>query len=49
MFFTKGNGVHKDYLTSFEQVLREAEISDLNLISVSSILPPRCKIVSRQE
>ncbi|HKU49958.1 MAG TPA: arginine decarboxylase, pyruvoyl-dependent [Nitrososphaera sp.] len=49
MFFTKGKGTHKDYLTSFELALREAEIADLNLVSVSSILPPHCKIVSRQE
>jgi arginine decarboxylase len=49
MFFTKGRGIHKDYLTSFELALRDAEIADLNLVSVSSILPPRCKIVSRQE
>src|SRR4029078_8037299 len=49
MFFTKGRGTHKDYLTSFELALRDAEIADLNLVSVSSILPPRCKIVSRQE
>lgn len=49
MFLTKGKGVHKDHLTSFELALREAEIADLNLVSVSSIKPPRCKIVSRQE
>jgi arginine decarboxylase len=49
MFFTKGKGMHKDYLTSFELALREAEIADLNLVSVSSILPPRCRIVNRQE
>jgi arginine decarboxylase len=49
MLFTKGKGIHKDYLTSFELALREAEIADLNLVSVSSILPPRCKIVNRQE
>jgi len=41
--------MHKDYLTSFELALREAEIADLNLVSVSSILPPQCKIVNRQE
>ena len=49
MFFTKGKGVHKDYLTSFELALRDAEIADLNLVSVSSIMPPYCKVVSRQE
>ena len=49
MFFTKGRGTHKDYLTSFELALRDASISDLNLVSVSSIKPPQCKIVNRGE
>lgn len=49
MFFTKGKGIHKDHLTSFELALRDAQISDLNLVSVSSIKPPGCKIVSIQE
>ncbi|MFY3741400.1 MAG: arginine decarboxylase [Candidatus Nitrosomirales archaeon] len=49
IFFTRGKGIHKDYLTSFELALRDAEIADLNLVSVSSIKPPHCKIVSRQE
>jgi arginine decarboxylase len=49
MFFVKGKGIHKDQLTSFELALRDAGIADLNLVSVSSIKPPRCKIVSKQE
>ena len=49
MFFTKGKGTHKDYLTSFELALRDASISDLNLVSVSSIKPPQCKIVNKEE
>ena len=49
IFFTKGRGTHKDYLTSFELALRDASISDLNLVSVSSIKPPQCKIVNRGE
>ena len=49
MFLTKGKGLHKDYLTSFELALRDADIADLNLVSVSSIKPAQCKIVSRQE
>jgi arginine decarboxylase len=49
MFLTKGKGIHTDYLTSFELALRDAEIADLNLVSVSSIKPAQCKIVSRQE
>ncbi len=49
VFFTKGRGVHKDKLGSFELALRAAGIEKFNLVSVSSILPPHCKIVSRAE
>ena len=49
MFFTKGKGIHKDQLTSFELALRDAQVADLNLVSVSSIKPAGCKIVTIQE
>lgn len=49
MFFTRGKGIHKDYLTSFELALRDAMIADLNIVTVSSILPPHCKILNREE
>ncbi len=46
MFLTKGVGKHKEKLTSFEMALRNARIAQYNLVSVSSIYPPRCKMVS---
>ena len=49
VFFTKGVGKHKDYLQSFEAALRDAGIEKFNLVSVSSILPPNCKIVPKEE
>jgi len=49
VFFTKGVGVHKDKLASFELALRNAGIEKCNLVYVSSILPPNCKILSREE
>jgi arginine decarboxylase len=49
MFFTKGHGTHKEELRSFELALRDAKIEICNLVSVSSILPPQCKIISRKE
>ena len=48
-FFTKGVGVHKDKLASFELALRKAGIERCNLVTVSSILPPHCKIISANE
>ena len=49
MFLTKGVGTHKNELQSFERALRDAGIEKCNLVSVSSILPPRCKIISRNQ
>lgn len=49
IFFTKGVGVHKEYLTSFELALRSAGVAPYNLVSVSSIYPPNCKKISREE
>ena len=45
MFFTKGVGIAKEKLASFENALREARIAHLNLVKVSSIFPPHCHIV----
>jgi len=49
VFLTKGVGVHKDNLASFELALRNAGIEKCNLVNVSSILPPYCKEVSRDK
>jgi len=49
VFFTKGVGKHKDELQSFELALRSAGIERCNLVYVSSILPPHCQIVSKEE
>ena len=48
VFLTKGVGRHKYQLKSFEQALRKAGVAQQNLVQVSSIVPPRCKIVSRE-
>jgi arginine decarboxylase len=49
IFLTKGVGVHKDKLASFELALRSAGIEKCNLVYVSSILPPTCKIIPKEE
>jgi arginine decarboxylase len=49
MFFTKGAGTHKDKLASFELALRDAGIERCNLVMVSSIMPPYCKVLSREK
>jgi arginine decarboxylase len=49
MFLTKGVGVHKHELRSFELALRDAGVEKCNLVHVSSILPPRCRLISRKQ
>jgi arginine decarboxylase len=49
LFLTKGKGQHKEKLASLEQALRDAGIAPFNLVKVSSIFPPRCKLISREE
>jgi len=48
LFLTKGVGRHKYKLKSFEDALRDAGVAQQNLVQVSSILPPRCKVISRE-
>jgi arginine decarboxylase len=48
-FLTHGVGVHRDRLTAFELALRDADIEQQNLVSVSSILPPRCEQIARDK
>lgn len=48
VFLTKGVGVHKHKLTSFELALRDAKIAAYNLVRVSSIMPANCKTISRE-
>lgn len=48
-FLTKGVGVHREKLTSLELALRDADIASYNLVKVSSIFPPYCKIIPRSD
>ena len=49
VFLTKGVGKHRERLTSFELALRDAGIAAQNLVRVSSIFPPHCRLIPRKE
>lgn len=49
LFLTKGRGQHKEKLASLEQALRKAGIAPFNLVKASSIIPPYCKVVTKEE
>ena len=46
VFLTRGVGVHRHLLAAFELALRDADIEQQNLVTVSSILPPGCKLIA---
>ena len=48
-YLTRGVGVHHEELVAFEIALRDAGIAAQNLVAVSSILPPACELVSREQ
>ncbi len=47
VFLTHGIGISRQQLTAFEYALRDADIEQQNLVSVSSVLPPGCKLISK--
>jgi len=49
VFFTRGKGIHREKLQSFELALRAAGIARLNIVSVSSIYPPNCRIIGTKQ
>ncbi|OGC24930.1 arginine decarboxylase, pyruvoyl-dependent [candidate division WOR-1 bacterium RIFOXYB2_FULL_42_35] len=49
IFLTKGVGRHKEKLASFEMALRDAGIHAVNYVHVSSIFPPGCKLISKEQ
>lgn len=46
IFLVKGVGKERERLASFEMALRDAGIAEYNLVKVTSIFPPRCKVIS---
>ena len=48
VFLTRGIGSNRHQLAAFEYALRDADIEQQNLVSVSSILPPGCEIMTRE-
>jgi arginine decarboxylase len=48
LFLTKGVGSHKERLASFELALRSGGIHRCNIVNVSSIIPPGCKLISKE-
>lgn len=48
-FLTKGTGVHEKDMRAFEEALRDAGVHTCNFVKVSSVIPPGCKLISKEE
>ncbi len=49
LFLVRGVGRHREKLHAFELALRDAGIAHLNLVPVSSVVPPACEVVSARK
>ena len=49
VFLTRGVGRSRYQLKSFEDALRQAGVAHQNLVQVSSILPPKCRVISKEK
>lgn len=49
VFLVKGVGKERERLASFEMALRDANIAEYNLVKVTSIFPPRCKLIAAKD
>jgi arginine decarboxylase len=49
LFLTKGVGIHREKAASYQMALRAAGVAHCNLVLVSSIYPPGCKIIPKDE
>ena len=49
IFLTRGVGRHREKLASFELALRDAWSAEYNIVRVSSIFPPGCRLVPRKD
>lgn len=49
VFFTSGKGFHEKERVSLQHALVDAGIGDCNLVKVSSVIPPGCVVISREE
>ena len=49
VFLISGVCIHPEKIESFELALRDASIEKFNLVTVSSIMPSKYDIVSREE
>lgn len=47
VFFTSGQGVHEHERVAVQHALRQAGVADCNLVKVSSVIPPGCRVIDR--
>jgi arginine decarboxylase len=48
IFFTSGTGTHETQRAAMQRAMREAGAADCNFVKVSSVLPPRCEVITRE-
>lgn len=47
LFFSSGVGTHETQRVAMQRAMRQAGVADCNLVKTSSVIPPRCEIITR--
>lgn len=48
VFFTHGVGTHETQRVAMQRAMEEAGVAECNMVKVSSVIPPNCRIISRE-
>jgi arginine decarboxylase len=48
IFFSRGVGVHSIQRVAIQRAMEDAGVNDLNLVKVTSVIPPKCEIITAQ-
>src|SRR3954464_13500408 len=49
VFFSRGVGVHKIQRVAMQRAMQDAGVENLNLLKVSSVVAPRCEVITAQK
>jgi arginine decarboxylase len=49
IFFSRGVGIHKIERVAVQRAMEDAGVSNLNLVKVTSVIPPQCEVITAQK
>src|SRR4051812_9418058 len=48
IFFARGVGVHSIQRVAVQRAMQQAGVNELNLVKVTSVIPPKCEVITAE-